>query len=245
MLSKIDAIDDISLTTNGTLLSRYAAELKSAGLKRVNVSLDTLRPDRFKLITRVGDNLDEVLEGIQIAKTVGLNPVKVNMVVMAGINDDEVAEFAAKTVEEGWHVRFIELMPVSEGSTMSRHFVPASEVKRRVEVLGKLEPSPPIVGNGPARYFRFPDAAGTIGFITPISEHFCFQCNRLRLTADGKLLPCLLSQEEIDVKRALRQDMSTGELKEFFEEAVARKPLRHLLVQGHSPPDRPFCRAGG
>jgi len=245
MLSKIDAIDDISLTTNGTLLSRYAAELKSAGLKRVNVSLDTLRPDRFKFITRVGDNLGEVLEGIQVAKTVGLNPVKINMVVMAGINDDEVTEFAAKTVEEGWHVRFIELMPVSHGSVTRRHFVPASEIMKRLEVLGKLEPGPPIVGNGPARYFRFPDAAGTVGFITPISEHFCFRCNRLRLTADGKLLPCLLSQEEIDVKRALRQDMSTEKLKELFEEAVARKPLRHFLAQGYSPPDRPFCRAGG
>jgi GTP 3',8-cyclase len=245
MLSKIDAIDDISLTTNGTLLSRYAAELKSAGLKRVNVSLDTLRPDRFKFITRLGDNLDGVLEGIQIAKTVGLNPVKVNMVVMAGINDDEVAEFAAKTIEEGWHVRFIELMPVSYGSAMSRHFIPASDIKKRFEMLGKLDPVLPIVGNGPARYFRFSDARGTVGFITPISEHFCFRCNRLRLTADGKLLPCLLSQEEVDVKRALRPDVSTGELKDLFEEAVARKPLRHYIAQGSSPPDRPFCRAGG
>jgi len=245
MLSKIGAIDDISLTTNGTLLSQYAAELKSAGLKRVNVSLDTLRPNRFRFITRLGDNLSGVLEGIQIAKTVGLNPVKINMVVMAGINDDEVAEFAAKTVEEGWHVRFIELMPVSYGSAMNRHFVPASEIKKRLEVLGKLDPGPPIAGNGPARYFRFSGARGTVGFITPISEHFCFRCNRLRLTADGKLLPCLLSQEEVDVKRALRQDMSTMELKELFEEAVARKPLCHLLAQGHSPPDRPFCRAGG
>ena len=170
MLSKIDAIDDISLTTNGTLLSRCAAELKLAGLKRVNVSLDTLRPNRFKFITRLGDNLDKVLEGIQIAKTVGLNPVKINMVVMAGINDDEVAEFAAKTVEDGWHIRFIELMPVSDGSAMNRHFVPASEIKRRLEVLGKLEPGPPVVGNGPARYFRLPNATGTVGFITPISE---------------------------------------------------------------------------
>jgi len=245
MLSKIDAIDDISLTTNGTLLSQYAAELKSAGLKRVNVSLDTLRPDRFKFITRLGDNLDGVLEGIQAARTVGLNPVKVNMVVMAGINDDEVVEFAAKTIEEEWHVRFIELMPVSEGSIMRKYFVPASEIKKSLEMLGKLEPGLPIVGNGPARYFRFPGARGSVGFITPISEHFCFGCNRLRLTADGKLLPCLLSQEEIDVKRALRQDMSTGELKKLFQEAVARKPLRHLLVQGYSPPDRPFCRAGG
>lgn len=245
MLSKIDAIDDISLTTNGTLLSHHAAELKSAGLKRVNVSLDTLRPERFKLITRLGDNLGKVLAGIEIAKTVGLNPVKINMVVMAGINDDEVAEFAAKTVEEGWHVRFIELMPASHGSTMSRYFVPASEIMKRLEALGNLVPYPSIVGNGPARYLRFPDATGTVGFITPISEHFCFRCNRLRLTADGKLLPCLLSQEEIDVKQALRQDMSTEELKELFEEAVARKPLRHFLVQGHLPPDRPFCRAGG
>lgn len=245
MLSEIDVIDDISLTTNGILLSHHAAELKWAGLKRVNVSLDTLRPNRFKFITRLGDNLDGVLEGIQIAKTIGLNPVKINMVVMAGINDDEVTEFGAKTSNDGWHVRFIELMPVRHGSVMRRHFVPTNEIMKRLEVLGKLEPSSPVVGNGPARYFRFAYATGTVGFITPISEHFCFRCNRLRLTADGKLLPCLLSPEEIDVKRALRQDMSTEELKELFEEAVTRKPLRHFLAQGHSLPDRPFCRAGG
>jgi cyclic pyranopterin phosphate synthase len=142
-------------------------------------------------------------------------------------------------------VRFIELMPVSEGSTMSKHFVPASEIKRRLEVLGKLELDPLIVGNGPARYFRLVGAKGTVGFITPISEHFCFRCNRLRLTADGKLLPCLLSPEEIDIKQALRPGISTEELKRLFEEAVSRKPLRHFLVEGHLPPDRPFCRAGG
>ena len=245
MLSKIDAIDDISLTTNGTLLNRYAVELKSSGLKRVNVSLDTLRHDRFKFITRLGDNLDGVLEGVEMAKTVGLSPVKINMVVMAGINDDEVAEFAAKTIEEGWHVRFIELMPVDHGNVSSRHFVPASEIKKRVETLGKLMPCPAIVGNGPSKYFRFPGATGTVGFITPISEHFCFQCNRLRLTADGKLLPCLLSREEVDIKRAFRKDMSTEELRDLFKEAIARKPLRHHLTQGYLLLDRPFCRAGG
>jgi len=245
MLGKIDAIDDISLTTNGTLLNRYAVELKSSGLNRVNVSLDTLRHDRFKFITRLGENLDGVLEGIEMAKTVGLSPVKINMVVMAGINDDEVAEFAAKTIGGGWHVRFIELMPVSQGIVSSRHFVPANEIKKRVETLGELVPCPAIVGNGPSRYFRFPNATGTVGFITPISEHFCFQCNRLRLTADGKLLPCLLSQEEIDVKRALRQNMSTEELRELFKEAIARKPLGHHLTQGYLRLGRPFCRVGG
>ena len=167
------------------------------------------------------------------------------MVVMTGINDDEATEFAAKTIEENWHVRFIELMPVSQDSSMSKYFIPASDIKKRLEVLGKLEPVPHVTGNGPASYFRFSGAAGTVGFITPISDHFCFRCNRLRLTADGKLLPCLLSREEIDIKRALRQHTSIEELKRLFEEAVARKPLQHHLVRGYSSDTRSFSQIGG
>jgi len=245
MLSDIEAIDDISLTTNGTLLGQYAAELKSAGLNRVNVSLDTLRPERFKFITRVSEDLDDVLKGITTAMSVGLNPVKINMVVMAGVNDDEIIEFAAKTINDGWHVRFIELMPISHGSTMHKQFMPASEIRNRLELLGKLEPGPPVVGGGPAKYFRFPLVKGTVGFITPISEHFCFRCNRLRLTADGKLLPCLLAPDEIDVKWPLRNGTSSAELRRLIEYAIARKPLAHRLAEGHAPPDRPFCRTGG
>ena len=245
MLSQIDAIDDISLTTNGILLGRYAAELKSAGLRRVNVSLDTLRQDRFESITRCSYNLGDVLEGIDAARSAGLNPVKINMVVMSGINDDEVLNFATKTINDGWHVRFIELMPVAASSTIALQFVPVSDMRSRLEQLGELEPCLPGIGNGPASYFRFPQATGTIGFITPISEHFCFRCNRLRLTADGKLRPCLLAEEEIDLKQPLRSGISSGGLKQLIEEAVAKKPLQHHLADGCIPKDRPFSQVGG
>jgi cyclic pyranopterin phosphate synthase len=244
MLAKIDGIDDISLTTNGTLLGRYAAELKQAGLRRVNVSLDTLKPDRFKLITRHGNNLGEVLEGIEVAKAVGLDPVKLNMVVMAGINDDELLDFAAKTITEGWQVRFIELMPLV-GKDTTPQFVSASEMRQWLEPMGELEPCLPSMGNGPAKYFRFPKAKGAIGFITPVSEHFCFQCNRMRLTADGRLRPCLLSDYEVDLKQPLRSGISSSGLKELFKQAVAGKPQRHQLANGYVPKQRPFSQVGG
>jgi cyclic pyranopterin phosphate synthase len=244
MLAKIEGVDDISLTTNGTLLERYAAELKDAGLRRVNVSLDTLKPERFKLITRIGDNLGEVLGGIETARAVGLDPVKLNVVVMAGINDDELLDFAAKTVTEGWQVRFIELMPLV-GRDTTPQFVPASEMRRRLEPLGELTPCLPSMGNGPAKYFRLPNAKGAIGFITPISEHFCFQCNRMRLTADGRLRPCLLSDYEVDLKPSLRQGISLAGLKKLIKQAVAGKPERHQLAEGAVPKGRPFSQVGG
>ena len=244
MLVRIDTIDDISLTTNGILLARYAAELKSAGLQRVNISLDSLKPDKFKHIARGGE-LSEVLKGIEIAKSVGLEPVKINMVVMSGINDDELLDFAAKTIGEGWHVRFIERMPFAGRDTAASQFVSVSDMRQRLESLGELEPCLVSAGNGPAKYFRLPDAGGTIGFITPVSEHFCFHCNRLRLTADGKLRPCLLSDEEIDLRQPLRSGASSVELKKLIEEAIARKPLGHHLAEGCVPQDRPFSQVGG
>lgn len=241
MLAQTRGVDDISMTTNGTLLSRYAAELKAAGLRRVNVSLDTLKPDKFELITH-GRALDRVLDGIEMAHSVGLTPVKLNMVVMSGVNDDEILDFAAKTIE-GWHVRFIELMPFGRNSASSL-FISASEIRQRLERLGKLEPCLPGAGNGPAKYFRFPQAKGTIGFITPISEHFCFSCNRLRLTADGKLRSCLMCEDEIDLRQPLRNGQA-GELKRLIQEAVARKPLHHNLDKGLTPKGRPFSQVGG
>jgi cyclic pyranopterin phosphate synthase len=244
MLAQIKGIDDISLTTNGVLLSRYAAELKSAGLRRVNVSLDTLKPEKFELITR-GSRLDDVLQGIEAAKSAGLTPVKLNMVVMAGINDDEISDFAAKTIEEEWHVRFIECMPVASASVSTPKSISATNMRERIEKLGELEPCLPEVGNGPAKYFRFAEAKGTVGFITPISEHFCFKCNRLRLTSDGKLRPCLMSEDEIDLREPLRNGVSLEGLKQLIEKAVAKKPLRHLLAEGRIPKDRPFSQIGG
>jgi cyclic pyranopterin phosphate synthase len=245
MLAGIETIDDIALTTNGVLLADYAAELKSAGLKRVNVSLDTLKANRFKQITRAQSELKQVLEGIEAARGVGLEPVKLNMVVMSGINDDELLDFAAKTIDEEWHVRFIELMPVAGNGDNSFHFLAASEMRKRLEPLGELEPCLPTVGNGPAKYFRLPKAKGTIGFITPISEHFCFNCNRMRLTADGKLRPCLLSDYEIDLKTPLRDGISKAGLKKLFKKAVAEKPLKHKLAEGEVPNGRPFSHVGG
>ncbi len=245
MLAQIDTMDEISLTTNGTLLSRYAADLKSAGLRRVNVSLDTLRQEKFESITRSDNNLGDVLKGIEVARSVGLNPVKLNTVVMAGINDDELLDFATKTINEEWHVRFIELMPLVDEETIASQFVSVSEMRQRLELLGELESCLPSAGNGPAKYFRFPHAKGTIGFITPVSEHFCFHCNRLRLTADGKLRPCLLSDDEIVLRQPLRSGVSSAGLKELIEEAVARKPLRHHLAEGDTPKGRPFCQVGG
>ena len=245
MLAVIKAIDDIALTTNGVLLGEYAAELKAAGLKRVNISLDTLKPDRFRGITRGQSELKQVLDGIEAARGVGLEPVKLNMVVMSGINDDEILGFAAKTIDEGWHVRFIELMPVNGQGSDAPHFVAATEMRQRLESLGQLEPCLPSAGNGPAKYFRFGKASGTIGFITPVSEHFCFNCNRMRLTADGRLRPCLLSDYEIDLKTPLRDGISKAGLKKLFKKAVAEKPLKHKLAEGEVPNGRPFSHVGG
>jgi len=245
MLSGIEAIDDISMTTNGTLLGRYAAELKQSGLKRVNISLDTLKPDRFKTITRSDASLSDVLEGIEAARSVGLNPVKINVVVMAGINDDEVLDFARKTISEDWHVRFIEFMPTAGVGDATLYFVPVGKIKKQLESLGELAPCLPHVGNGPARYFRFPNSRGSVGFISPVSEHFCFQCNRLRLTADGKLRCCLLSEEEVDLRQPLRNGATSAELESLIKQAVAKKPLRHQLAEGRLPLDRPMTQVGG
>lgn len=242
MMAQIEAIDDIALTTNGILLARYADELKAAGLRRVNISLDTLKPEKFRLITRGGD-LDYVLEGIEAAGTAGLNPIKINVVVMAGSNDDELIDFARKTIDEGWHVRFIEHMPFNSEMAGSS-FVSVNEIRERLASLGELEPCT-FKGNGPAKYYRLPQAKGTIGFITPISEHFCFHCNRLRLTADGRLRPCLLSEQEIDLRQPLRQGISTEELKKLIKRAVDSKPRKHKLAEGLVPKDRPFSQVGG
>jgi cyclic pyranopterin phosphate synthase len=255
MLARIDGIDDISLTTNGILLKQYAAELKQAGLKRVNVSLDSLSRAKFERISRQ-DKLNDVLQGIEAAKACGLNPVKVNMVVMRGINDDEVTDFARLTITEGWHVRFIELMPFATDNPPDGHsmggkanlhpaFVSADEIKERLKRLGKLEPSLPITGNGPDGYFRLPQAGGTIGFIAPVSQHFCFSCNRLRLTAEGKLRPCLLSDHEIDLRQPVRSGASPQELKKVITEAIQEKPQKHELNLGRASKKRLMSQVGG
>ena len=245
MIAGIQSITDISLTTNGTLLAEYAEQLKNAGLHRVNVSLDTLKEERFRTITRGKVALKTVLTGIETAKAAGLNPVKINMVVLAGTNDDEIPDFALKTINNDWNVRYIELMPFSESSPENPGFLSVEEIKKRLKPLGELIPATMAAGNGPAKYFRFPGARGTIGFITPVTEHFCFNCNRLRLTSDGKLRPCLLSDKEIDLKQALRQRLPNEELKTLIQEAVASKPLRHHLSETTTNLHRPMRQVGG
>lgn len=244
MLAAIKPIDDISLTTNGILLTKYAAELKSAGLTRVNVSLDTLKPERFAEITRCG-KLEDTLNGIQAAHQAGLAPVKINAVVMAGFNEDELVDFAGKTVNEGWNVRFIEHMPVSGDEEVDSRLVSVSEMRQRIETLGPLEPTRVDAGNGPAKYYKLPGATGTIGFITPVTEHFCYQCNRLRLTADGKLRLCLLLEDEMDLRGPLRDGASVEELKKLIGQAILNKPKSHHLIEGQSHQGRPFSQVGG
>jgi cyclic pyranopterin phosphate synthase len=179
MVAAIDGIDDLAMTTNGTLLARHAAALAEAGLQRVNISLDTLRPDRFKQITRRG-RLHDVWSGIEAAETAGLTPIKLNMVVVRGLNDDEVSDFARRTVSDGWHVRFIELMPIGANVDWAGNgVVPVPEIRTRIETeVGPLRPIHGPTGNGPARYYQLPGAEGTIGFIGALSEHFCTTCNR-------------------------------------------------------------------
>ncbi len=244
-IASIPGIDDISMTTNGLLLARYAADLKKAGLQRVNISLDTLKPGKFELISRF-KHYEDVAEGIQAAKAAGLTPIKINVVVMRGINDDEIADFARKTVDEGWNVRFIELMHMPDVEDVNARFISAREMKHALDPLGKLEPAFPGVGNGPAKYYRLPGAKGTIGFITAVSEHFCESCNRLRLTSDGKLHLCLLSEDEVDLRGPMRQGISYEDLKELIKQAVARKPRGQMPVQlkvnGNT---RPMSRIGG
>jgi cyclic pyranopterin phosphate synthase len=243
MLAQIRGIDDISLTTNAELLEHTAAELKGAGLCRINVSLDSLRSERFESITRVG-RLDNVLRGIEAAKSAGLGPVKTNTVVIRGINDDEVIDFARLTIGEDWHVRFIEYMPFANGDDKADNLlVPIAEIKRSIETLGKLEPTYDS-GGGPAKYFRLRGSQGTIGFISPVSEHFCRACNRLRLTADGKLRPCLFSDDEIDLRGPLRNGAGVDDIKHLIREAASCKPEGHRLQMGVSC-ERFMAQIGG
>jgi len=233
MLARIEGIDDISLTTNAELLELHAVDLKAAGLQRVNVSLDSLRRDRYHRITRVGD-LDRALRGIEAARLAGLGPLKTNTVVIRGTNDDELLDFARLTQESDWHVRFIEYMPFANGDPHTDDLlVPVAMMKERIESLGRLEPTFGG-GGGPAKYFRLPGATGTIGFISPVSEHFCHACNRLRLTAEGKLRPCLFSDDETDLRGPLRQGATTHDIKLLIREAAACKPEGHKLQAGIS-----------
>lgn len=230
LLAGVPGIQDIALSTNAVLLPRFGAELRAAGVRRVNISLDTLRRERFEEIARRPARFfAATLEGIAAAERVGFEPIKINCVVLAGLNDDELADFAEVTRRRPWHVRFIELMPVEENLHLTDRFVPADEVLRRIRGLGELRPAVGPMGNGPARYFRYEGAPGTVGVITPLSHNYCDRCNRMRLTADGRLRTCLFGDHEVDLKGPLRE---TGSVVEAVREALAGKPRRHWLELG-------------
>ena len=245
-LGQIPGLDDLSMTTNGSLLSRYAADLAQAGLRRVNVSLDTMRPDRFHSLTRLG-RLEDVLAGRRAALEAGLHPVKINTVVVRGLNDDEVVDLARLTMQPDWNIRFIEVMPLGAGAHWSGDgVVPSAEIRARVErELGTLTAVRDKTGAGPARCYRLPGAQGTVGFISPVTEHFCHACNRLRLTSDGRLLPCLLSNAFIDLRTPLREGADDEQLRDVFLQAIIAKPRGHHLAEALVSPSRPMSQIGG
>lgn len=232
MLASVPGIKDIALSTNGIHLAEMGPALKAAGLKRVNVSLDTLRPDRFRAIAR-RPGLEKVLEGLQAAEELGLHPIKINTVVMRGINDDELADFAALTLDHPWHVRLIEVMPLEANLELQANaYISWEEMQQRLVTLGSLEPAEGPAGNGPARYFRLPGGKGTIGVITPLSHNYCDRCNRVRITADGRLRLCLFGDQEIDLRSPIRQGAGEDQIREIFLRAMRIKPERHHLSIG-------------
>lgn len=221
-LHKIPGLEEICLTTNGVLLPDLAPALYEAGLRRLNVSLDTLRRDRYRKITG-RDNFLEVTAGLHRAVSLGFHPVKINCVVLKGLNDDELLDLALLAREHPYQVRFIELMPTGSPDQWQRHFLPMAEVRRHLSMLGTPEPVAPEATAGPARICRFPGFKGEVGFISPMSGHQCLACNRLRLTAAGKLRPCLLKESELDLKGPIRQGASDHFLSYLFQQAVDLK----------------------
>ncbi len=244
MLRAVSAVEDIALSTNGVKLPALAGALADAGLDRVNISADSLRPDRIVAIARRDLGFDPV-RAATAAQEAGLAPIKINMVVIRGTNDDEVVEFARLTLDHPWHVRFIELMPVGEMEQLTfEHVVPSGEILARiVSALGPLERTPgPARGNGPAEYRRLPGAAGSIGVITPMTHTYCERCNRVRLTADGRLRTCLFGDHEMDLRTPLRAGVP---LAPFVHRALAEKPQAHALLQRRNGGLRALSQVGG
>jgi cyclic pyranopterin phosphate synthase len=227
-IKNIRGIQDLSMTTNGTLLEEHARALADAGLDRVNVSLDSLRADCFSEITR-GGHLASVLSGLDAARRHGLKPIKINMVPIRGFNDDEILNFARLTLNTEYQVRFIECMPSADiGFWTPEKYITTEEVKKIIGTLGVLSPVRSRK-NGPSKYFRINGARGVVGFISALTHHFCSDCNRLRLTADGKLRPCLFSETEIDLKAALRNGSSDAEVERLLRLSILAKPEGHTI----------------
>lgn len=228
-LTQIDGLSDVSLTTNGVLLKDNIKKIRSAGIKRINVSMDTLSRKKYHEITG-HDMFDQVWEGIESAQNMGFDPIKINVVALNGINDDELIDIAGLSFSYPFHIRFIEYMPIGASRMNIGKQLLAPEIKKRVNVLGKLIPVKNGINDGPARRYKFKGAKGEIGFIHAISKHFCNECNRLRLTASGKLRPCLLSDSEEDLKGPLRRGCLDSELADVFLRAVSHKPVDHNIA---------------
>ena len=230
-LFALDGLDEVRLTTNGVLLEEFAERLYQAGVRQLNVSLDTLNRDKFARITG-RDYFDKVWKGLCVAKALGFK-IKINVVAMRGVNDEEFVDFGRLALREPFHVRFIEFMPVGEKSRWDKqHFIGSDEIKSMIEPLGSLIPFEKRHGEGPARMFALtsPEGAqGAVGFISPISHHFCDQCNRLRLTSEGKLRACLLNDLETDLKLLLRQGASDHQLIDAIRQTITAKPQGHTL----------------
>lgn len=244
-LAGIPGIKDISITTNGVLLKDKAERLMQGGIRRVNVSLDSLKRERYKQITGV-DALDDVLEGLEVSREIGFDPIKINVVIMRGINDDEILDLAELSLSYPYHVRFIEYMPMcTERSDLSFNHLAGDIIKEELKELGDLLPVSGSHMDGPAERFKFKGAPGEIGLINPISHHFCYRCNRLRLTSTGHLRPCLLSDIQVDLKTPIRQGASDEEIRRIFLESARLKPGGHHLWENISPFHADMCSIGG
>jgi cyclic pyranopterin phosphate synthase len=243
MLRAVPEIEDIALSTNGARLHELAPGLRAAGLDRLNMSADSLRPERVAAIARRNLGFDPVSAALA-AERAGIGPIKINVVVMRGINDDEIVDFARLTLDHAWHVRFIELMPVGEMSGLTwEHVVPSEEVLARAATLGALTADDgPARGNGPAKYYRLAGGQGTIGVITPMTHTYCSTCNRVRLTADGRLRTCLFGDHEVLLRDALREGRP---LEPLFRQALAEKPKEHALLQMKVGGLRALSQVGG
>lgn len=247
-VSKVDGIEDVAMTTNGILLSRMAVTLKRAGLRRVNIHVDTLNPERLSRLMRWG-KLEDIQRGIDAAVDAGLTPLKLNCVVTRGYNEEDVVDMARLTIEKDWHVRFIELMPLGGGECAQvsvDRYVSNVETKERIEnALGPLESCPSKNPADESKNFQLPGGAGVVGFISPVSEPYCGSCNRMRLTSDGRFHLCLLKDDELDVQEAVRRGADTAELGQILLQAVGAKPTGHALAEGVAPLDRSMHHLGG
>jgi cyclic pyranopterin phosphate synthase len=247
-IAAVEGVSDLAMTTNGILLPRLAGPLREAGLQRLNIHVDTLHPERLKKLMRFA-SIEEVEAGIAAAIEAGLVPIKINCTVTRDYNDLDVVDLARRALEGDWHVRFIELMPLGGGETAHvalSQFVPSAETRRRIETeLGPLEPLSPHSLSDEAQNFRFAHGRGVVGFISPVSAPYCGACNRMRLTADGKFHLCLLNDDELDVKQALRSGGGEAAVQQILLRAVGLKPTGHRLDEGLSTRARSMFQIGG